>query len=118
LERIQDQPILLKQIVREILIILFTKNLLDDHAVVSLAQVKATHDCICTTIAVLDHVHGARDPLAKHYSSKQHCSWIEELIKNSITSNIHSAFEAYEEDHDGNGVVLYYCFLKDYSGAT
>jgi hypothetical protein len=36
---------------------------------------------------------------------------------NSITSNICSTLEAYDEDHDGDRVVLFFCFLQELSVA-
>jgi len=94
------------------------QNILDSYAGVTLPQVKATRDAICQTVAALDRVPTARDRAAPHYASKQHRSWIAEFIKNSISSTVRSTLDAYEEDHDGDGVVLYYCFLQEFSGAT
>jgi hypothetical protein len=45
-------------------------------------------------------------------------SWIEELIKNTVTSNDHSTLDINEEDHDVDGIVLFFCFLQEFSGAT
>ena len=94
------------------------QNILDSYAGVTLPQVKATRDAIRQTVAALDRVPTARDRAAPHYASKQHRSWIAEFIKNSISSTVRSTLDAYEEDHDGDGVVLYYCFLQEFSGAT
>jgi hypothetical protein len=91
---------------------------LDTYAGITLPQVKAARDEVRHTVAALDRVPTARDPAASHYASKQHRSWIAEFIKNSITSNVRSTLEAYEEDHDGDGVVLFSCFLQEFSGAT
>jgi hypothetical protein len=70
------------------------------------------------TITVLDCVPTAQDPAAPHYASKQHHSWIAEYIKNSITSTVRATLDAYEEDHDGDGIVLFFCFLQEFLGAT
>jgi hypothetical protein len=94
------------------------QNLLDTHAGITLAQVKAARDVVRRTVAALDRVPTARDPAAPHYASKQHRSWIAEFIKNSITSTVRSTLDAYEEDHDGDGVVLFFCFLQEFAGAT
>jgi hypothetical protein len=94
------------------------QNLLDTYAGITLAQVESTCDEIRRIVAALDRVPTARDPAAVPFASKQHRSWIAEFIKNSITSNVRSTLEAYEEDHDGDGVVLFFCFLQEYSGAT
>jgi hypothetical protein len=77
------------------------QNLLDTYAGITLAQVKSTRDKICHTVAALDRIPTACDPAAVPFASKQHRSWIAEFIKNSITSNVRSTLEAYEEDHDG-----------------
>jgi hypothetical protein len=66
----------------------------------------ATRDEVRATVDALDHVPTARDPAAPHFASKQHRSWIQVFIQNSITSNVHSTLEAYDEDHDGDGIVL------------
>ena len=95
-----------------------TRNVLDAYAGFTLSQVKAAPYEVCRTVAVLDRVPTARDPAVLHYLSKQHGSWIAEFIKNSITSNVHATLEAYEEDHDGDGIVLFFCFLQEFSGAT
>jgi hypothetical protein len=94
------------------------QNLLDNYSGITLAQVKATRDEVRATVNALDRVPTARDPAAVHFASKQHRSWIHEFIRNSITSNVCSTLEAYDEDHDGDGIVLYYCFLQEFSGAT
>ena len=90
------------------------QNLLDTYAGLTLAQVKSTRDEILHTIAALDRVPTAHDPAAVHFACKQHRSWIAEFIKNSITSNVRLMLEAYKEDHDGDGVVLFFCFLQEY----
>jgi hypothetical protein len=90
------------------------QNLLDTYAGLTLAQVKSTRDEIRHTIAALYRVPTAHDPAAIHFACKQHRSWIAEFIKNSITSNVRSTLEAYKEDHDGDGVVLFFCFLQEY----
>jgi len=64
-----------------------------------------------------DRVPTAHNAAAPHYASKQHCSRIKAFIKNSITSNICSTLEAYDEDHDGDRVVLFFCFLQELSVA-
>jgi hypothetical protein len=94
------------------------QNLLDNYSGITLAQVKATRDEVRATVNALDRVPTARDPAAVHFASKQHRSWIHEFIRNSITSNVRSTLEAYDEDHYGDGIVLYYCFLQEFSGAT
>jgi hypothetical protein len=94
------------------------QNLLENYSGITLAQVKATRDEVRATVNALDRVPTARDPTASHFASKQHQSWIHEFIRNSITLNVRSTLEAYDEDHDGDGIVLYYCFLQEFSGAT
>ncbi len=94
------------------------KNILDTYAGITLLQVKAAYDEIHCTVAALDRIAPARNPAATYYASKQHHSWISEFIKKSIMSNVHSTLEAYDEDHDGDGVVLFYCDLQEFSIAT
>jgi len=94
------------------------QNLSDTYAGITLAQVKSTRDEIHCTVVALDHVPTACDPAAVYFAFKQYRSWIAEFIKNSITSNDRLMLEAYEEYHDGDGVVLFFCFLQEYSGAT
>jgi hypothetical protein len=85
---------------------------------ITLAQVKVTQNEVHATIAVLDCVPTAHDPASIHFALKQHCSWIEELIKSSNTSNVHLALEAYAEDRDGDGVVIFFCFLQEFLGTS
>jgi hypothetical protein len=74
------------------------QNNLDDYAGITLAQVKCTNDNVCAIVAVRDRVPNAREPAAPHFASRVH--------QNSVTLNVHSTLEAYEEEHDGDGIVL------------
>jgi hypothetical protein len=94
------------------------QNLLENYSGITLTQVKATRDEVHATVNALNRVPTAHDPATIHFASKQHHSWIHEFIRNSITSNVWSTLEAYDEDHDGDDIVLYYCFLQEFSGTT
>ncbi len=77
---------------------------------ISLFQVKVGGE-IFAPFAALDDVHGGHHPSAKHYSSEQHCSWTNVVIKTSITVTVQQAFEAYEDDHCREDVLLYLYLL-------
>jgi len=55
---------------------------------------------------------------SEHLTSFQNRMWIYDLLLSSWTENMLSIMSKYLENHDGDGVVLYYCFLKHFAGAT
>jgi hypothetical protein len=44
--------------------------------------------------------------------------WFHSLLLGSWTPNMLSIMSKYLENHDGDGIILFYCFLKHFSGAT
>jgi hypothetical protein len=44
--------------------------------------------------------------------------WFYDLLLSSWTPNMLSIMSKYLENHDGDGVALFYCFLKHFAGAT
>ena len=57
-------------------------------------------------------------PGALELSSKQHCQWIAECLSNSWTTTIKDMMDAYEEDHKGDGIIMWMCFLQECVGSS
>jgi hypothetical protein len=58
-------------------------------------------------------------PLAsKQLVSYQNREWIYTLLMTLWTSNMKAIMQCYEELHDQDGVVLWFCFLTHFAGTT
>jgi hypothetical protein len=68
---------------------------------------------------MLDDVHQvAEEEGASELDSKQHRMWISELLWNSWTTNVIADMNAFEEETQDNGVILYCIFLCKHIGFT
>jgi hypothetical protein len=55
---------------------------------------------------------------APKLASKQHRTWIAEMLRNSWTSTVASEMNAFEEETQGDGILLFYIFLRKIIGFT
>jgi len=58
------------------------------------------------------------DEGAPKLASKQHRTWIAEMLRNSWTSTVASEMNAFEEETQGDGILLFYIFLRENIGFT
>jgi hypothetical protein len=69
------------------------------------------------TLEMLDNIPlTSTDEGAPELASKQHRMWIAEMLRNSWTSTVASEMNAFEEETQGNGVLLFYIFLCENIG--
>ena len=93
-------------------------NLLDDPSRATLENVQQVHDIVRKTVNNLQTKPKAGSINSEHLTSFQNRMWLYDLLLSSWTENMLSVMSKYLENHDGDGVVLYYCFLKHFAGAT
>jgi len=55
---------------------------------------------------------------APKLASKQHRTWIAEMLRNSWTSTVASEMNAFEEETQGDGILLFYIFRRKIIGFT
>jgi hypothetical protein len=58
------------------------------------------------------------DEGAAELASKQHRTWISELLRNSWTPTVIADMSAFEEEIQDDGVILFYVFLREHIGFT
>jgi hypothetical protein len=70
-------------------------------------------------LEILENVPvNAADDGATELASKQHRAWIAEMLRNSWTSSVASEMNAFDEETQGDGVLLFYIFLCENVGFT
>jgi len=93
-------------------------NLLDDPSKATLENVQQVHDIVRQTTKNLHNKPKANSIESDHLTFFQNRMWFYDLLLGSWSDNMLSTMSKYLEHHDGDGVVLYYCFLKHFAGAT
>jgi hypothetical protein len=93
-------------------------NLLDDPSKATLENVQQVHGIIRKTTKNLHSKPKAGSIESDHLTSFQNRMWLDDLLLGSWSDTMLSIMSKYLENHDGDGVVLYYCFLKHFVGAT
>jgi hypothetical protein len=69
------------------------------------------------TLEMLDDIPlTSTDEGAPELALKQHRIWIAEMLRNSWTSTVASEMNAFEEETQGDGVLLFYIFLCENIG--
>ncbi len=58
------------------------------------------------------------DDGARELASKQHSMWIAELLENSWSDQVTSDMSTFEEETLGDGILLFYVFLREHVGYT
>jgi hypothetical protein len=72
---------------------------LENYANITMDQVKAERDRNHFIVSALTQKPGAATANGLALASKQHRSWICQMIINSCTQTVLQTLEAYEEDH-------------------
>ena len=94
-------------------------NFLLNYSVITLPLVKATRDMILSMLAMMIWLPTtASQTHALELSSKQHHQWIAECLSNSWTATVKDTMDAYEEDHKGDGIIMWMCFLQEYASSS
>jgi hypothetical protein len=93
-------------------------NLLDDPSKVTLENAQQVRVIIRNTTKNLHSKPKANSIESNHLTSFQNRMWIYDLFVDSWSDTMLSIMSKYLENHDGDGLVLYYCFFKHFAGAT
>jgi hypothetical protein len=81
-------------------------------------NVQAAHDLVRKTVKSIRSPSKAGSREAKCLVSFQNRGWLYDLLLGSWTPKMVSLMSKYLECHDKDGVVLLYCFIKHFAGAT
>jgi hypothetical protein len=96
-----------------------TENYLENFNSVTLATLTQEEERIEYTLEMLEEVPQVyTDEGASELASKQHRTWISELLCNSWTPNVIADMNAFEEEIQDDGVLLFYVFLREHIGFT
>jgi hypothetical protein len=94
-------------------------NFLENFNSVTLEALKQEKERIDDTLEMLvDIPELADDDRALKLASKQHCTWIAELLRNSWTARVASGMASFDEEVQGDGVLLFYIYLCKTVGFT
>lgn len=95
-----------------------TENFLKNFNSVALDAI-LQEKCIDENLILLDAAPQlASDAGATDLVSKQHCTWIADMLHNSWTDIVASEMKPFEEETQGDGVILSYVFLHENAGFT
>lgn len=96
-----------------------TANFLDNFSAVNFEKLVASREQIDDVLTMLDEATQTKDDDgARELASKQHSMWIAELLDNSWSDHITSDMSAFEEETLGDGILLFYVFLREHVGYT
>jgi hypothetical protein len=96
-----------------------TANFLENFNAVTYDALLQEKDRIEDTLEMLvDTPQNAQDEGASELASKQHRTWIAELLRNSWTSSVATEMAAYDEETQNDGILLFYVFLRENVGFT
>jgi hypothetical protein len=87
-------------------------NLLESFGAVSIELYIQERERIDDVLAMLNEPSQvSTDDGAKELAYKQHSMWITKLLDNSWSSNVSADMSAFEEETNGDGILLFYVFL-------
>jgi hypothetical protein len=93
-------------------------NLLYDASMATMENIQAMRDIVRRTVKVIRAKPKAKSKEAEHLVSYQNRQWLYDLFMNSWSASMTSTMSKYLESHDGDGVVLLYCFILHFAGAS
>jgi hypothetical protein len=95
-------------------------NFLIDSSNATIEKVQAARDLIRNNLKQFSSPADPKKmPLAsQQLVSFQHCQWIYVLLMSVWTAAMKTIMLRYQELHDQDGVVLWYCFLQHFAGTT
>jgi len=83
-----------------------------------LENVQQVRDIVHKTTDSLQTKPKASSIKSEHLTSFQNRMWFYNLLLGFWTPNMLSIMSKYLENHDGDGIILFYCFLKHFASAT
>jgi hypothetical protein len=95
----------------------FQYNLLESYSKVTLAQAQATRQDLIMILDAQPSAPKGTSAEAAQYASRQHRCWIAEFLYNSITSDVRTSLDAYEEEHYDDGILIFLCLMQMYAGS-
>jgi len=96
-----------------------TANFLENFAAVKYEAIAQERERIDDTLMMLDVPPTASDDGGTlELASKQHSMWIAELLDNSWSDQVTSDMSAFDEETKGNGILMFYIFLREHVGYT
>jgi hypothetical protein len=94
-----------------------TANFLENFSTVPFEILLQEHERIDDTLMLIAELPSTKDDDgAPELASKQHSMWIAELLENSWSDNVITDMSAFEEETKGDGILLFYVFLREYMG--
>jgi hypothetical protein len=93
-------------------------NLLEDASQATMENVQAARDLVRTTVKKIKSKPKSGSYDADCLVSFQNRGWFYDLLLGSWTPSMLATMNKYLENHDKDGIVLYYCFLKHFAGAA
>jgi hypothetical protein len=95
-------------------------NILIDASSATLEKMQEAHDNIRLSLAQFTTPPDpVKSPInAGYLVSFQNRQWIYVLLQNTWSSNIKLIMRHYQEQHDQDGILLYYLFLQHFAGTT
>jgi hypothetical protein len=92
-------------------------NFLENFSAISLPTLIQERERIEDTLMMIDEPPtDSKDDGAQELALKQHSMWIAELLENSWADNVMSDMSAFDEETKGDGILLFYVFLREYMG--
>ena len=93
-------------------------NVLHDASQATMENVQAARNTVRETVKKIKSKPKAGSYDAECLVSFQNRVWFYDLLLGSWTSFMLATMSKYLENHDKDGVVLYYCFIKHFAGAA
>ena len=84
----------------------------------TMENIQAMRDIVRRTVKVIRANPKAKSKEAEHLVSYQNRQWLYELFMSAWSAFMTSTMSKYLESHDGDGVVLLYCFILHFAGAS
>ena len=93
-------------------------NLLEDSSKATMENIIFMRTVIRSTVKKIRSKPKAGSVEADHLVSFQNRMWFYDLLMSSWTPKLIATMSKYLEHHDGDGVVLLFCFIKHFAGAS
>jgi hypothetical protein len=95
-------------------------NLLQDPSKATLENITAARNKIRTSVESFTSIPDPdKMPISSKYLvSYQNREWIYVLLMNVWSLTVQAIMDRYQENHDQDGVVLWFCFLQAFAGTT
>jgi hypothetical protein len=96
-----------------------TANFIENFNIISITALLQEKERIDDTLELLEELPTTReDDGASELASKQHRTWIAELLYASWLPTVVSEMTAFDEETLGDGILLFYVFMRENIGFT